>query len=425
MPRIPGPPLPPGRMVGLDGLRGVAAALIVFHHAGGIAGPARSAPFDRLATVADVGVAVFFVLSGLVVYRPFARAHATGEAVPATGAFLRRRALRVLPAYWFALICLGVLGLIEIDSTWEWIEHLTLTQVFDPAHAFDGIVPSWSLSVELCFYLSIPLISALLRRHGRRVTVRSEAGLVAALYLSGWLARGLLSLHEIGWQDSTLRGMSFLWLPTNIDLFAIGMAVAVWQARRPGPSALTESLISVRSPANRARRILAEPLFWWVLAGIVFVAYAYGVGPVDFNVGYRGWFWERRQLAYGAIGVLLVLPLTGTERTGALRRWLSLPVMLWLGMLSYGLYLWHHPWIVRVGTELSDHTAGFPRRFGSGVGDVWFPAALAVGFGLGLLGALAGWLAAERPTERWENARWPRHRQAPSAGPDGDGAIEG
>ena len=75
------------RLLGLDGLRGVAASLIVVHHAANVSGAQRSAPFTQLAAVADVGVAVFFVLSGFVIYRPFAAAHADGARVPEAVSF--------------------------------------------------------------------------------------------------------------------------------------------------------------------------------------------------------------------------------------------------------------------------------------------------------------------------------------------------
>ena len=136
------------RLLGLDGLRWVAASLIVVHHAANVSGAQRSAPFTQLAAVADVGVAVFFVLSGFVIYRPFAAAHLSGRSVPATVPFWWRRALRLLPAYWFALFGLWALGLNTFNSVGEMLSQATLTHVFGPGLAFQGISQSWSLSVN-------------------------------------------------------------------------------------------------------------------------------------------------------------------------------------------------------------------------------------------------------------------------------------
>ena len=400
------------RLLGLDGLRGVAASLIVVHHAANVSGAQRSAPFTQLAAVADVGVAVFFVLSGFVIYRPFAAAHADGARVPEAVSFWWRRALRVLPAYWFALFGLWALGLNSFDSFGEVAAHASLTHVLSPGLAFSGISQSWSLSVELSFYAVVPLISWALRRRRAggatpAVSARREWTMVAALFATGYLVRLVLSLGEISWGDSTLRGMSFLWLPTNIDLFAIGMAVAVFHARNFDGQGLTEHLRPrARAVAERLRVASRAAGPWWLVAFALLAAYAYAVGPADFNVGYRGWFWERRQLTYGLIGLALVFPLSWRGGRGATRRVLASSVGVWFGVFSYGLYLWHNSWIERVGTELAQPVPGLPAFLGTGPGNVWFPATLVVGFGLGLLCGAIGWFVVEEPTQRFRSPRW-------------------
>lgn len=399
------------RLLGLDGLRGVAAALIVVHHAANVSGPERSAPFTQVAAVADVGVAVFFVLSGFVIYRPFAAAHAAGEPVPAAVPFWWRRALRVLPAYWFALFGLWALGLNSFTSFGEMAAQASLTHVFAPGLAFEGISQSWSLSVELSFYAIVPLISWVLRRRGAAgaVSRRREWAMVGGLFAAGYLARFALSLHEVAWGDSTLRGMSFLWLPTNIDLFAIGMAIAVFHARNFLGDGLAESLRPRAAvAARRLQRASQAAGPWWLGAAALMVLYAYGVGPADFDEGYTGWFWERRQLTYGLIGLALVFPLSWRGGTGVTRRVLASSYGVWFGAFSYGLYLWHTSWIERLGTELTQPNPGLPALLGSGPGDVWFPATLAVGFGLGLICGAIGWFAVEEPLQRFRSPRWLR-----------------
>lgn len=135
-------------------------------------------------------------------------------------------------------------------------------------------------------------------------------------------------------------------------------------------------------------------------------AYAYAVGPADFNVGYRGWFWERRQLTYGLIGLALVFPLSWRGGRGATRRVLASSVGVWFGVFSYGLYLWHNSWIERVGTELAQPVPGLPAFLGTGPGNVSFLATLAVGFTLGLICGAIGWFVVEEPTQRFRSPRW-------------------
>ncbi|MCB1026648.1 MAG: acyltransferase [Microthrixaceae bacterium] len=397
------------RLLGLDGLRGVAASLIVVHHAANVAGADRSAPFTQVAAVADVGVAVFFVLSGFVIYRPFAAAHAGGGPVPEAVPFWWRRALRVLPAYWFALVGLWALGLNSFNSVGEFAAQASLTHVFAPGLAFQGISQSWSLSVELSFYAIVPLISWALRRRRGPVSNRREWAMVAGLFAAGYAVRFVLSLGEVTWGDSTLRGMSFLWLPTNIDLFAIGMALAVFHARNFVGDGLAETLrpraAAVVGRLHRAGRAVGP---WWLVAAALLALYAYAVGPADFDTGYTGWFWARRQLTYGLIGLALVFPLSRRGGSGVTRRVLASTAGVWFGAFSYGLYLWHNSWIERVGTELTDPTPGLPAILGTGPGNVWFPATLAVGFGLGLICGAIGWFVVEEPLQRFRSPRWLR-----------------
>src|SRR3954453_12575172 len=86
---------PPGnpRFPLLDSLRAVAAGLVVFHHVLNNGSPAPTAVREG----SQLGVAIFFVLSGFLLYRPFANARLRGAGVPSVRAYFRRRALRVFP----------------------------------------------------------------------------------------------------------------------------------------------------------------------------------------------------------------------------------------------------------------------------------------------------------------------------------------
>src|ERR671930_1014584 len=90
-----------------DSLRAIAA-LSVF----GLHLPARiwlDSPVRPYVLVLDVGFAVFFLISGFLLYRPFARARYAGESTPAIMPYAQRRLLRIVPAYWVALVLVVVL----------------------------------------------------------------------------------------------------------------------------------------------------------------------------------------------------------------------------------------------------------------------------------------------------------------------------
>src|SRR5207248_7970993 len=89
-----------------DGLRAVAAGSVLLFHVATSTGFVARSELGRYFNQLDVGVDVFFVLSGFLLYRPFARAHLRGEEIPATRRYLVRRFLRILPAYWLVLTVL-------------------------------------------------------------------------------------------------------------------------------------------------------------------------------------------------------------------------------------------------------------------------------------------------------------------------------
>src|SRR4051794_6890563 len=97
--------VPPLRIASLDGVRGLAAlAVLTFHvqQFGGGHIPGISAILGSL----NSGVVIFFVLSGFLLYRPFVRARRDGTR-PAVGRYFRHRAIRIVPAYWLALVVLS------------------------------------------------------------------------------------------------------------------------------------------------------------------------------------------------------------------------------------------------------------------------------------------------------------------------------
>ena len=222
---------------GLEGVRAIAASLIVVYHAVEVA-QNRVSFLTTPALVLDVGVAIFFALSGFLIYRPFASAHATGSAAPRAIPFWWRRALRIFPAYWVALAFFIVIGAVTITGPVDLLVHATLTNVFRPASLFNGIFPAWSLSVEVSFYLLVPVWAWSIRRVGSarartggRVPLGVEVGGLAVIVVMAHLFR--IFVQNVDWHvgSAELKGISFVWLPTHMDLLAGGMALAVlWTA---------------------------------------------------------------------------------------------------------------------------------------------------------------------------------------------------
>src|SRR5436305_3981454 len=165
----------------VDSMRAVAALSVLTLHISGRAGLLLSnGTLSALLRHGDIGVRIFFVISGFVLFRPFARAHQRGEKNPALGPYAWRRFLRIVPAYWVAL---GVTAL--------WIPSMLALANAPYAFGFAfiyresgtavGIFAAWTLCIEITFYAFLPLYSNLIRRVVRRSRswLRAEcAGLV-------------------------------------------------------------------------------------------------------------------------------------------------------------------------------------------------------------------------------------------------------
>jgi peptidoglycan/LPS O-acetylase OafA/YrhL len=86
-----------------DGLRAIAAVSVVVIHTSFVSGLTTRSGVGIYTARLEIGVAVFFLISGFLLYRPFAAAHVAGLPSPVLGRFWVRRLLRIVPAYWLAL----------------------------------------------------------------------------------------------------------------------------------------------------------------------------------------------------------------------------------------------------------------------------------------------------------------------------------
>ncbi|MFD6951164.1 acyltransferase [Nocardiopsis sp. TSRI0078] len=255
-----------GRHEALDGIRAVAALMILAFHLASETGEALApGVLGGLLASLDLAVPLFFALSGVLLYRPWARAALDGVRGPRARPYLWRRAARVLPAYWVvAVAALLVYSRDELGSPRYWWEVLTLTFPFNTDPPWFGTGPYglgqvWSLSVEVSFYLLLPLfglVLALWARRGRDVDARGGRLLIGLAVMA---VLGLAALVPQFYPET--RSYMHTWLPRAMGLFAAGMALAVlseWAWREPGAD----------GPVRRfCRTVAASPGVCWLLAG--------------------------------------------------------------------------------------------------------------------------------------------------------------
>lgn len=347
--------MPTERFRGFDGLRAIAALAIVFHHVGFITGEwftdhrvwgtNLKFPGGALLARGDIGVAIFFVISGFLLYRPFVAAHLGGQPMPDLRRYGRRRILRIFPAYWVALAGVLAFSPLAFDRASEWISGVGLLHIYGRNTILQmnpGFEQTWTLATEVSFYLFLPAYAWSVRRCGRDgMKLSAEICDVAGLYIFGIAFRWLVDpMGGVGIDPTGGRSLSRYWLPANFDLFALGMGLAIasaWFASQPRPNRCFDAVVRIGG-------------WWWAAAaGTYFLVAVVVLGDSDPNVRGLGTFSAgqdlARQILYGLTALLFLIPVVfsppGTSEFGMVRKFLGSRAMTAIGMASYGIYLWH------------------------------------------------------------------------------------
>jgi peptidoglycan/LPS O-acetylase OafA/YrhL len=289
----------------LDGLRAVAIVLVLLFHA--------RAPFGLGGFV---GVDVFFVLSGFLITSLLLGEYAARGTV-SLRSFYWRRAVRLCPAL-FALLAVYLL---VAPIVWPGAANHGLESAVaglylsDYAVAFLGIPQfighTWSLSVEEHFYLLWPLV---LLWACRRFTARQLVIGLAVAWVAATLWRAACVADGQSWQLAYYR------FDTRLSGLLLGALLAAL----------------ARDPAALAgvRRYMPRAVLWLPLA--LLAGYRFRWGAMEVLV------WGLPVIELCTLAVLMEI-----QRAGGLSRVLAHPSLVWLGKMSYGVYLWHYP-IMRV-----------------------------------------------------------------------------
>ena len=316
---------PPGnpRFPLFDSLRGLAVLGVVVYHVFVFTGALNREGIGDIAAVAgSQGPILFFAISGFLLYRPWVASRAGGKPAPGALRYGRRRALRILPAYWFALTVLAVWPGISGVFTDEWWRYYFFLQLYDTDTLGLGIPVAWTLCVEVSFYLALPLwvLAA------RRLSLRAELVALGALALAGaavQVAAGREQIADVAAQS--LLGQS-TW-------FALGMGLAIASV----------------AGRDRLRALADHP---WLCVGGAALAFAALIPLRHEPGGLLGIVAAlQTQQPYpklladialtGVMLTLLLVPAVWDTPARAPQRLLAAAPLAWLGLISYGVYLWH------------------------------------------------------------------------------------
>lgn len=367
----------PGEIPAIDGLRALAALSVVGYHVLVLSqGHVSLGPVDVHIGLnyLQVGVHLFFVLSGFLLFQPYARAMLQDRPWPSPLRFYLRRALRILPAYWVCLAVLvvvitlfGLHGDLAVADPGSVVAHLALLHDEFPRYANDIEGPFWTLTLEWQFYLLLPLIAAGLARLVG--TTRSAARLVWGLL--GMIALAL-ALREVaavaqvtlspvaaaadaGSLDGQLAqtGLSIVFVITGaqgkfLEVFGLGMLCSTLYVMWSGRPSLRARLSPALMLCGLALACVLAP---WLMQVQIALA--------------RPWYSTMRPTAVETVagpfllGLDCSLLVLGVVLGGSrLRAIFEQPVTRFLGVISYSIYLWHLPLLLLAGVWLSWATPG-------------------------------------------------------------------
>ncbi|HET9876443.1 MAG TPA: acyltransferase [Mycobacterium sp.] len=312
------------RVEALTGIRAVAALLVVGTHAAYATGKYTHGYAGLLGSRLEIGVPIFFVLSGFLLFRPWVQSVASDRPAPSLRRYAWHRVRRIMPAYIVTVLAAYLVYHFRTAApnpghSWTGLfRNLTLTQIYTDrylgSYLHQGLTQMWSLAVEVAFYVVLPLLAYgllvwLCRRQWRPVLLL--AGLVAVAAITpAWL----ILVHTANWLPDGAR----LWPPSYLMWFVGGMSLSVLQAMRVRcygfvaiPLAVVCYLIAATPIAGEpttSPRALSE-----ALVKAVFYAVIAMLSLAPPALGDHGWY----------------------------VRLLSTRLMVWLGEISYEIFLIH------------------------------------------------------------------------------------
>ncbi|WP_313675765.1 acyltransferase [Mycolicibacterium sp.] len=321
------------RVPSLTGVRALAAMLVVGTHAAYTTGKYTHGFAGLVYSRMEIGVPIFFVLSGYLLFGPWVKAAAAGAPAPSVRRYAWHRVRRIMPAYVVTVLVAYAIyhfrdgGPNPGHTWWGLFRNLTLTQIYTDNYGFallhQGLTQMWSLAVEVAFYVALPVLAYLLlvvfcrRRWQPRLLLAGLGGL--ALISPAWM----VLVHTTDFLPDGAK----LWLPGYLVWFLGGMLLTVLAA-------------------------LGVRCYWFAAVPLAVICYVIVSTPIggEPQTSPYGLAQALVKMAfYTVIATLVVAPLAlgggGTARRPADGGWYSRLLasrpMVWLGEISYEIFLVH------------------------------------------------------------------------------------
>jgi peptidoglycan/LPS O-acetylase OafA/YrhL len=325
------------RIPGADGLRALACLLVVWHHTTQRFNPENSATWIQnihfFGMRGEVGVSLFFVLSGCLLSMPFWNSFVKGDAVPRLRFYAINRAARIIPAYWFNLIFCTVIAIWLFDQNinwWRFISGLLFINSYHYSSFFPAELngPLWSIGLEVSCYVLLPIVLFVILKNTKKISfaiVGMITWILALQSLNPWIISTFMTSNKLkGWQFG-LTGGAKQWLPYwNVGSFFAQFLCG---------SIAALIIVALRTRSTLKSRAFDLSFALFAIAAIWLVAIRLVPGAPD--------SFTKQPYVAPFYAILMAGALVSASMSTQIYKLLDNKLFSWIAKLSFSIYLWH------------------------------------------------------------------------------------
>lgn len=333
------------RVNGADGLRAVACLLVLFHHAAQRFNPEFSPGWIKALHYAgwraEVGVALFFVLSGCLLSMPFWHAYVNALKGPSLVEYARNRIARIVPGVWLTLIVSTYVAVKILDGYFQPMRFFTGLLFIYSFHyktffPVDTNGPLWTIGLEAWCYICLPIILLVIFKFKRSIKIAFFGMFLWILFLQALqpliIKKFMTEDYEKGWNFG-LTGGAKLWMPywnfaTFFTMFLLGSVAAL--------------AISVIRQRGKDQRI-----HWDVFSILALIAATYIV--LRYEIPGTPDAFTRQPYLNPWFAALIALSMFSAAVSRHFWKLLDNRLFRHVARVSFGLYLWH--WLLLIVVE--------------------------------------------------------------------------